>query len=216
MSLGGNKRSDGRMWIILDKLGPPGLWVTVKENDYFLLQSAERRPASVGGGVISFLRLSAGSSGRSAADNAVGSTLALPSPLFYRVVLKSNVHDEDLITQLCHNKNLENSLSQAADADSQAKQLEGAAKEDKKDKKKREKEEKKREKEEKVKAKKAMKLEAKKGRANAAGKAVNARIVAVSEEKERIEEHWQWLVDNILLFLSYFDRSNPSEEEELW
>lgn len=214
------------MWIILDKLGPPGLWITMRENDYFLLQSADRRPANVGGGVISFLRLSAGSSGRggNAASSESSSTLALPSPLFYRIVLKSNVQDEDLITQLCHNKNLENSLSQAADVDSHNSNnpsIDGGGggmdkREDKKDKRKREREEKKREKEEKMKAKKALKLEAKKGRATSARKIVKARIVAVSEDRDRIDEHWDWLVNNILLFLSYFDRSSPQEEEELW
>lgn len=208
------------MWVIVEKLGPPGLWVTLKENEFFLLQGADRKPSNTGGGVASFLRLTGGGSGRgsggSSSAHDVGQELVLPSPLFYRIILKGNVNDEELIKELCHNMNLENSFSQAVgDLHNNT-----SEKEDKKSKKKREKKEKeekkKKEKEEK-RAKKEKEKKAKKGRpTQLQKKRVHSRIVAVSEEKDKIETQWAWLDQNILFFISFFDRTNTSEEEELW
>lgn len=45
---------------------------------------------------------------------------------------------------------------------------------------------------------------------------VDTHIIALSDSKERIEGHWNWLKENVIVICSFFDRSSLKEEKEMW
>ena len=45
---------------------------------------------------------------------------------------------------------------------------------------------------------------------------VETHIVAVADTREAIDQHWNWLAENVVVICTFFDRSSVREELELW